>query len=590
MPVASPPCPHARHKTTASPYLIHSGLSPEQALLVPTPVDSSQLQSQGVALELGFSYCDFSRLWFRRDELTQMGDGSYCVTEQMEQATALCDISGQRYFKHRMVQGFNAQFDNVYVLPDAVSNSLDWYICCACSTPHHANYSLITGDDRRLCDLCYDDGNGEWHTCEHTEEIFHEDDMVYRYGDWYHVDHNPDVDQDLDDPDDPSMCKSSFIGQKIATVSLGVLSEEVRYEMEMPAGTVDAVGRKKINSLLSKGLLEDIHKLYDEYCYEQYCKVSARTREVLNEINAVVMHDCPWEDVFDEKRLKEITDLVNSLSSEPTQEWDWRWQNRKGNLTKRLVKLFKRAWNISIDPCDVAEIGNIARAHSEGVKYSFELTRDLNRPAHQFYHSDSCWWTCHAESRCYAKQNGTIGLRTFEGERVTGRVWLVPLRLALGPQKKNTGIIWENKARSATIGISSHPQMVLCCPDHVSRSGFIEVSGEFCKGERAHISTDINQMLRWGRDTWNTDRDEPEPIQGWLVYNGYSGNASNPTRAFAALWAQVMGMTYSQVELNRDNSQVYVNKGAHFLVTSPDLIVSTQSLTIDWSRTCDCEF
>ena len=60
--------------------------------------------------------------------------------------------------------------------------------------------------------------------------------------------------------------------------------------------------------------------------------------------------------------------------------------------------------------------------------YETELAERLNLPRGDFAHEGSCWWTDYEHSRCSLKTCGGFGLRTFNGDVVTGRAWVMPLR------------------------------------------------------------------------------------------------------------------------------------------------------------------
>lgn len=105
------------------------------------------------------------------------------------------------------------------------------------------------------------------------------------------------------------------------------------------------------------------------------------------------------------------------------------WQARQGNYTKRLSRHAYKNHGIKITPEILSGVGNIARAHSTAADVHIEVTRNLNLPAEDFYHEDSCWWQSYSSSRCTLKSNGGFGLRSFsERGRVTGRAWVMPLR------------------------------------------------------------------------------------------------------------------------------------------------------------------
>lgn len=109
------------------------------------------------------------------------------------------------------------------------------------------------------------------------------------------------------------------------------------------------------------------------------------------------------------------------------------WQTRQGNWTKRLSSHAYKTHNLRLPSALLSTVGCIARDHSTAVDFHVEVTRDLNLPAVDFYHEDSCWWGGYSESRCVTKSHGGFGLRTFgedpwRGNGVTGRAWAMPLR------------------------------------------------------------------------------------------------------------------------------------------------------------------
>lgn len=109
-----------------------------------------------------------------------------------------------------------------------------------------------------------------------------------------------------------------------------------------------------------------------------------------------------------------------------------RWQTKEGNLTKRLSRLAYKKWGLKVPPDVLTQVGNLARQHSVGADYAIEVTRDLNLSADDFYHEDSCWWGSHASSMCAFKSNGGFGMRTFNNYSVTGRAWVMPLKVRDG--------------------------------------------------------------------------------------------------------------------------------------------------------------
>jgi hypothetical protein len=109
------------------------------------------------------------------------------------------------------------------------------------------------------------------------------------------------------------------------------------------------------------------------------------------------------------------------------------WQTKQGNFTKRLSRALYKQQGIKLEPAVMSHIGNIAREHSTPVHHDIEVTRQLNLGPEEFAHEESCWWQSYFESRCALKTNGGYGLRSFdEDDNVTGRAWVMPLRLTEG--------------------------------------------------------------------------------------------------------------------------------------------------------------
>lgn len=108
-----------------------------------------------------------------------------------------------------------------------------------------------------------------------------------------------------------------------------------------------------------------------------------------------------------------------------------KWQTRQGNYTKRLSRHAYEAHSLKLTPEIMSQVGCIARDHSAtAVSLDIEVTRNLNKPSRDFYNSGSCWWGGMSDSRCALKTNGGFALRSFKGDSVSGRAWVMPLRRA----------------------------------------------------------------------------------------------------------------------------------------------------------------
>lgn len=205
------------------------------------------------------------------------------------------------------------------------------------------------------------------------------------------------------------------------------------------------------------------------------------------------------------------------------EDLDPRWQTRQGNYTKRLSRLAYKSLGIKLPPAIVSQVGCLARDHSTAVDFEIEITRDLNLSAYDFGHEESCFWTTYYESRCILKSNGGFGLRTFlkgtstsSGDYVTGRAWVLPLKL-----------VGDN-----------HPTLFPPPPT-------------LGTNEFAYKLTPTFETLR------------PD---AFVVFNGYGDLEGY---APARLLSHMAGMTYRKVELAV--SGLYVNNESGYLVAPEEI-------------------
>lgn len=117
------------------------------------------------------------------------------------------------------------------------------------------------------------------------------------------------------------------------------------------------------------------------------------------------------------------------------------WQSRRGNMTRRISSAFYKDHGLRLSQALISKVGNLARQHSASTAaYNLKVTRDLNGPASDYYHEDSCWFQSYYRSRCALKQWGGIGLLSYNANgTVTGRVWVQPLTAYLTPTHDATG-------------------------------------------------------------------------------------------------------------------------------------------------------
>ena len=134
---------------------------------------------------------------------------------------------------------------------------------------------------------------------------------------------------------------------------------------------------------------------------------------------------------------------------QPAFNFDSRWMTKDGNFPKRVAKLLITQHNLKLTEELMSEIGNIAQRYtSKPGSYRLSITRDLNKPKHEFVHGDSCWWSSYWWSRCNLKSLGGFGLRTWEtdangNEKPNGRAWMMPLKVNTpgGTNARNYGIL-----------------------------------------------------------------------------------------------------------------------------------------------------
>lgn len=173
--------------------------------------------------------------------------------------------------------------------------------------------------------------------------------------------------------DGSGCCESPALEFTIRNDGDPALAQDTRVTVALPAGTISDEGINQICILLQN------NGLYDSAC---------------------------------------ATDMIGS-----------QWQTREGNFTKRLSRTAFNKYAERIPPAVLSSVGCIARDNSTPVDFAIEVTRNLNLPARDFGHAESCWWQSYSEGRCALKSNGGFGMRTFENDCVTGRAWVLPLKL-----------------------------------------------------------------------------------------------------------------------------------------------------------------
>jgi hypothetical protein len=256
--------------------------------------------------------------------------------------------------------------------------------CYSCDSPAWDDDTFTTGDAVSVCESCWDD----LPFCDSCDERFQREDLNEMLSgsdvcdscrDSYYTwcDHCDGYYNDSDsyehEHEGGGCCESPQTRFAVRNDGEEPLANDTRATITLPAGTISAEGLKAIRDYLR-----------DQGHYD-------------------VSYD-----------VAEIGD---------------QWQTRQGNFSKRLSRYAYQTYQAKLTPDVLSQVGCIARDHSNAVDVSIEVTRDLNMPASEFYHEDSCWWGSYYESRCALKTNGGIGLRSFDSSGgVSGRAWIMPLR------------------------------------------------------------------------------------------------------------------------------------------------------------------
>lgn len=256
--------------------------------------------------------------------------------------------------------------------------------CDNCENLTHRDYLRYTLDEDRVCESCSDNSYGY---CDSCDGIYHFDGS--------HRDHCSEG------------CDCEAPGQSFS-VPIGdgaTLKNDTRHSISLAAGFLSDEGIGQIANLIRQ------HGV------------------TLSPSNAYVPGT---NDLSDEYRVYQawmnFSYEVSNVGAE--------WQTKDGNFTKRLSKYAYKNHGLKVTPEILTQVGNIGQQHSQGTDVEIEFTRDLNQSASEFGHEDSCWWQSYYASRCTLKNNGGMGLRTFDDNDrwnpVTGRAWVMPLKAVDG--------------------------------------------------------------------------------------------------------------------------------------------------------------
>ena len=295
--------------------------------------------------------------------------------------------------------------------------SIDVVWCESCEEPTDADTAeSVNNGTAHACESCYEEN---YRGCDDCGTTVHYEDTYYTLGgssvctpcldgNYSHCDECEGYYHDSENEDHRhGGCDCESPEQVFAMRNDGeaVLNQDERVTIALPSGMISSEGIESIRALI-------INHSYTipvpQYPYNG-------DPDEITAYNAVYQEREKWWNLG--------RDLESALGFE--------WQTREGNYTKRLSKLAYKTHGLKVPPAMLSQVGCIARDNSTGVDFAIELTRNLNLPAEDFYHEDSCWWQSYSESRCALKSNGGIGMRTFGGPYggVQGRAWIMPLRL-----------------------------------------------------------------------------------------------------------------------------------------------------------------
>lgn len=414
------------------------------------------------------------------------------VTEELDMTPCgSCETDTENVDLHTVADGTE-------VCEDCLNNN--YTMCERCSESHDQSdvTELASGEfycescrDRwcTQCDHCADwtegytsDVEGVGAVCENCIESgsfsFCEECDTY-YGDGYADEHNHNG------------CECEAPHQRFAMPMSGdMLQNDTRVEVSLPDGTITENGLELIAGVIRRHA-DSLPSLTTEDRDERY----------------------KWYDV--------------SYLVEETTKLDPQVTTAQGSYAKRLTRLAYKHNGVKITPEITSAIGNLARDHSIGGTHSIEITRDLNLPAADFGHADSCWWQSYSESRCTLKGNGGFGLRAFRkdhyGNNVAGRAWVMPL---VSKQE----VVPLDKVVSADY------------MSYLTVEGPLQVKPTFVAG------------------------DDPTTAEAFVIFNGY-GTLSG--YAAVRIVSEMTGLPYSKIGFS--GGEMYVNGESAYLVATPEM-------------------
>jgi len=310
----------------------------------------------------------------------------------LDLADEWASFPGGRSYNYRYQDDFRQHLRSLVRDPDAIDNI---EFCDSCNEPAWNEDMRRTGDGSDVCESCWD----ELEACDSCNERFDSGDLTETLNESYVCDscrasyytycdycdgYRSDDDYDHDHSRGDGCCEAPRQEFSVRNDGHDPLANDTRFAIELPAGTISEEGLATIR----------------DYLFRQ--SYGADDRQTMT-------------------AYRELSRSMSDLGDQ--------WQTRTGNYVKRLSRHAYQKHQLKLSQDVMSSVGNIARDHSTAVSVAIEITRNLNLPAYEFYHEDSCWWGSYGESRCALKTNGGFGLRSFGAcDNVSGRAWVMPLR------------------------------------------------------------------------------------------------------------------------------------------------------------------
>lgn len=106
------------------------------------------------------------------------------------------------------------------------------------------------------------------------------------------------------------------------------------------------------------------------------------------------------------------------------------WVNNRGKLPKRISKLIKEEFDITLPSEILTSIGNIGREYCESIgTYYISFTRNFTHSKAYYCNDKSCWWQNNKRKLCVFKHLGGIAMLFWSKEKIepVGRCWILPV-------------------------------------------------------------------------------------------------------------------------------------------------------------------